>query len=136
MTGWVDVHAEPAVLRGLMVMTPGPKSQHRPLGSLDVTDGEVEMELLRVAASGPSGGDPVLDALEGQARTAVGVLRGDAALWRDEGDPVTARSVLERPPEQLRVEATQHERIGTVDDDEIQDRFEGGETGHRATVAR
>ena len=57
-------------------------SQHSRLGAVDVSDGDVEVELPWVGATGPGRGDVVVDALKGERSATVGSLGADATAGR------------------------------------------------------
>jgi len=82
MTYRVEVHTEPPVLRGLMLVNTCPEGEDLRLGSVDVSDAEVEVKLLGVLAARPGRHHPVIDLLEGKRGSSVWVVRCNAAPGR------------------------------------------------------
>jgi hypothetical protein len=63
---------------------------------------------------------PVADPLESERRASCWVFGAQAAAGWYEGGPALVRSVCQLPPKDLCVELTERQRIGAVQDHEIQ----------------
>lgn len=134
MTRGIEIDPEPSILRRLVIVPTRTQSEHRRFGRVDVTHREVEMELLRMAPTGPGGSHPVVDALERESGATVRVVRRDAALGRNQGHPVSIRAVLHGPPEQLGVEPAELHGIRAVQDDQVENGLVGSVVGHPSNV--
>jgi hypothetical protein len=97
MTRRVEVDAKAPVLRRLVFMHGCTGSEHGGLRAVDVSDGDVEVELLWVGAIGPSRGDVVVDALKGERGATVGPLGADSAAGRDRRSSRVRATRLETP---------------------------------------
>ena len=73
MTGRVPEHAEVAIAGRLMLVPDGAELQDAGLRGVDVADGEIQMELLRMCAAGPGRRHPVIDALNASAARPSGL---------------------------------------------------------------
>src|SRR5689334_8028293 len=100
MTYRVEVHTEPAILRRLVFVNTCPEGEDLGLGSIDIADAKVEMELLRVLPARPGGHHPVVDLLEGERGSSVGVVRCKATPGRIERGEVVVSAVLDRPAQE------------------------------------
>jgi hypothetical protein len=135
MTHRIKVHAEPAILRGLVVVNARASSYDRWFCGGDVGDRKVEVELLRVCAARPRGLDPVVDPLEGKRRTSFGVIGAHPATGWHKGSEVRVGTLFHFPAEDVCVEATERQRVGAVEDGEIELRLGLNRTAHARTVA-
>ena len=71
MTGWIEKHPEPTIGRWLVIVPRRAELENARFGSVDVADGEVEVDLLGVRTAGPGRRDPVVDALKGEGSLTV-----------------------------------------------------------------
>jgi hypothetical protein len=109
----VEVNAEPAVLGGLVLVNPGAQGEDQGIRGVDVTDADVEVELLRVRPAWPGRSHPVIDPLEGKGGSAIGVVRADpTSRWGEGGERVVGTD-LDRPAQEARVELRQPCRRGS-----------------------
>ena len=97
VTRWVEVDAEVALLRGLVLVHPCAELEDARLGGIDGRDAQVQVELLRVCATGPGRGDVVVPQLVAeQGAVEATELEGVWAVQDDEvelGGDVHGRTV-------------------------------------------
>ncbi len=88
----VQVDPEPTVLRRLVLVDAGAEREDLGFGGVDVTDAEVQMELLRVSTARPGRSHPVIDPREKRADWGVRrtVLEGSCG---DPGSQVSSESI-------------------------------------------
>lgn len=79
--------------------------KHLWFGSVDVSDAEIEVELLRSVAAWPGRHYPVCNLLEGEGGSTVGVVWSDAATCRGQGREMLIGAVLQRPAQPAPIEA-------------------------------
>ncbi len=125
MSSRIQVHAETPVAGRLVLVSPCPLREDGWFRSVDVPHGEVEVELLRMLAARPSRDNPVVNALEGEGRRAIRVLRRHATSWRDERCPIPGRIGLKRPAEELPVKVCELACVRAVQNDQVQHRLHG-----------
>lgn len=79
VTRRIQVDTKATVLGRLMIVAACPQIEDRWLGRVDVTDGEVQVELLRVGSARPGRSHPVVDPLKREGWATVGMVRRHTA---------------------------------------------------------
>lgn len=106
MANRIEVDAEVAFLRGLVLVNTRARSDHHRLRRSDVWDREVEVKLLRMGAPRPGSLNPVVYPLKGERRASFGVLRVYPAAGWHEGSEVRVGPLFQLPAEDVGVEAS------------------------------